>query len=107
MADKQIAAVNLAASWFDGASIHHDGWPVEPGHGQNDSWHVLVTSWEGYVGVVPLSAHHSLYAVGYDVARGQTMAAGKSMVVDSTATDKTGVACVEGGCLIGCDTAMP
>lgn len=70
VADKQIASINLAASWFDGASIHHDGWPVEPGHRQNDSWHVFVTSWEGYVGVIPLATHHSLYAVSYDVARG-------------------------------------
>ena len=32
VADKQIPPINLAASGLDGASIHHDGGPVESGH---------------------------------------------------------------------------
>lgn len=67
-AHNKIPAVNFAASWFDGATVHHDRGPVEPGHGHHHTRHVLVTTWQGDVAIVPLPHHHSLYAVCNDVS---------------------------------------
>jgi len=52
--DVQRAAVHLAVAGFDGPSVDHNGGPVEAGHRDDTTGHVLVTPREGHVSIIPM-----------------------------------------------------
>lgn len=41
----ESAVVMAAVSWLDGSTVNHQTGAVEACHGNQSSWHVLVTSW--------------------------------------------------------------
>ncbi len=64
-----IELLRTGVAGADGAAINHDGWAIEPAHGDHAAGHVLIAAGDGNVGVIPLRRHQSFNRIGNEIAR--------------------------------------